>query len=89
MSELYEYANPSDGVSPVDYEETMATYNYLKALNNLFENGMLSKNQLHHSNESTLINIREGLEYFRNWLKNLKGISFQNTRSSFRIIYLF
>lgn len=74
LAALYEYANPNLTDPPHDHKEVQATYNYLKACNNLFESGTLSHSKINTpSGGEVMENIRNGLEYFTTWLKGLIG----------------
>ncbi len=52
------------------------TLKYLKALNNLFERGILCKEHISSSNQSVLERMRTGFAFFSDWKEDVteKGV---------------
>ncbi len=70
LAELEEYALQTP--IPVDSQSVMQTVMYLKACNQLFEQGILFKSGFIRSTQSpVLVNINKGFQYFSEWADSL------------------
>ena len=72
LAELYSHANPDQGNQPRDTPTVMATYNYLSALQKLFEDGFLcskrdGSSRIEDLQAPILRNIQEGYPFFKSW----------------------
>ncbi len=61
LMELYSHGHASNDLA------ALATYNYLKACNLLFEHGLLSKEPVYSVNSTVVQNIKTGYAYFEHW----------------------
>lgn len=48
-------------------DRDLASLDYLQALNQIFETGLLSKEQITGADSATLKNIQVGMDYFTTW----------------------
>jgi hypothetical protein len=87
LAELFSYANPDAHPRPRDESAVMATRQYLKACNKIFECGFLDTNPDHKINDvddsSIIRSIDTGFTFFRDWIDRLRRecmyMSFQCT----------
>ena len=70
---------------PDDAAEVAETLAYLKACHLIFEQGLLSHDQIRSMDCEILTNIAKGYEYFTEWLSSLikKGVYLHYTFDSF------
>lgn len=74
---------------PEEKNEHLATLEYLKACNKLFENGILSHNSVDRLSSKVMKNIDEGYAYFKKWKDSIpKGNSGAHERSLFILCLL-
>ena len=52
--------------------ENMASYEYLRACNKMFERGILSHEAVSATQDRVLQNIRDGVTFFLDWHKNVQ-----------------
>ena len=70
MSELQEYATVDP--PPMDSKETLATVDYLAALNNIFERTLLgNKTRIFRHHGTGMQRLEKGFSYFREWAEEL------------------
>jgi hypothetical protein len=70
LSELYSYAHPDNEPHPEDYEQVMATYEYISTCSKLFEMGFLKK-------DCKIRNIDDDATQatkYRKWFQFLHGL---------------
>ena len=67
LAELHEYL---DSV-PVDAASTRLAVQYLEALNDLFEEGFLSHQQINSISSPVLSHMEQGYKFFTTWLESL------------------
>lgn len=63
LSAVKEIANSR----PDEERVHLATYNYVKALNFIFEEGILSSQPVSSVSSPVLLNMKEGYSYFSEW----------------------
>ena len=79
MAELFSYANPDEGPQPRDAAPVMPTYNYMSALQKMFEDRfLLSKrdgsSQIRDLQAPLLRSIQEGYGFFKDlWIQLDQG----------------
>ena len=74
---------------PEEKNEHLATLEYLKACNKLFENGISSHDSVDRLSSKVLKNIDEGYAYFKKWKDSIpKGNSGAHERSLFILCLL-
>lgn len=59
--------------APADAPEVLAVYLYLKALNSIFERGILTRNPVFRMNHPVMSGIKEGFDYFCTWIDSIEG----------------
>ena len=67
LAELHEYLDKD----PADAASTERTLQYLEALNNLFEEGFLSHQQINSTSSPVLKQMEQGYKFFTAWLESL------------------
>lgn len=78
MSELREYATANP--PPKDSAETLATADYLSALNNIFERTLLgTKTRIFRPGGTGMQRLEKGFSYFREWAEALISSGAFNT----------